>query len=147
MKLREHQTRWLPCEGEALAVKLIVNHFSNYIREAKHPTIVNTDNQPIVAAYNRLKQGEFSNSSRIASFLTSLCIYNIEIRYFPGKEQKVGDFYSRNPVPCENVEKCQICQFAFSQQDMHPPRMYVNNIGPRTFTNPFTFCRQFSSYV
>ena len=132
VKLREHQTRWLPCEGEALAVKLIVNHFSNYIREAKHPTIVNTDNQPIVAAYNRLKQGEFSNSSRIASFLTSLCIYNIEIRYFPGKEQKVGDFYSRNPVPCENVEKCQICQFAFSQQDMHPPRMYVNNIDGST---------------
>ena len=125
VKLKDHQTRWLPCEGESLAAKLITNHFSHYIRESKNSTIIHTDNQPLVAAYKRLKQGEFSNSSRIASFLTSMCVHNIEIRYFPGKDQKVGDFYSRNPVTCENPEKCQICQFAYKEQDKHPPRMFI----------------------
>ena len=125
VKLKDYQARWLPCEGESLAAKLIVNHFSHYIRESKNTTIVFTDNQPLAAAFKRLKQGEFSNSSRIASFLTSMCVHDIEIRYYPGKEQKVGDFYSRNPIPCEDSERCQICQFAFQEQDMHPPKMYV----------------------
>ena len=89
VKLREYQARWLPCEGESLAAKLIVNHFSHYIRESKNTTIVFTDNQPLAAAFKRLKQGEFSNSSRIASFLTSMCVHDIEIRYYPGKQQKV----------------------------------------------------------
>merc|ERR1712020_50304 len=71
VKLKDHQTRWLPCEGESLAAKLIVNHFSHYIRESKNTTIVFTDNEPLAAAFRRLRQGQFSNSSRIASFLDS----------------------------------------------------------------------------
>ncbi len=124
-----------------MAAKLIVNHFSHYIRESQNTTIVYTDNQPLQAAYKRLKQGEFSNSSRIASFLTSMCVHDIEIRYFPGKDQKVGDFYSRNPIPCENSDQCQICQFAFKEQDMHPPKMFIASVeeGNKSTVNMVTY--------
>ena len=86
VKLKDHHVRWLPCEGEALAAKLIVEHFSHYIRESHNATIVYTDNQPFEAAYKRLRQGRFSNSSRVAAFLTTMCTHNIEIKYFPGKK-------------------------------------------------------------
>ena len=149
VKLKEHQTRWLPCEGEALAAKLIVNHFSHYIREAQNPVIVNTDNEPLVAAFKRLKQGEFSNSSRIASCLTSMCVHNVEIRYFPGKKQLVGDFYSRNPVPCDNPDKCQICTFAFQQQELNPPKMFIGSVSsmPPSSVNTVTYEQVLSGQV
>ena len=28
-------------------------------------------------------------------------------------------------VPCDEVDRCQICQFAFSEQNKHPPKMFV----------------------
>ena len=48
--LDKHKQHWLPCEGEAAAIRLILEHFSSYIREADSPTVHYTDSQPCVLA-------------------------------------------------------------------------------------------------
>ena len=70
--LDKHKQHWLPCEGEAAAIRLVLEHFSHYIRESNQPTIHYTDSQPCVLAWKRSKRGAFSSSSRISSFLTGL---------------------------------------------------------------------------
>ena len=57
--------KWLPCEAECLGVKLVLEHFAPLLRESKHQIVHYCDNLPTVLAYERLKQGKFSSSSRI----------------------------------------------------------------------------------
>ena len=54
-KLSVHQKNWLPCEGEALGVKLISKHFSPVIRESRNISTIHTDNLPTVHAWKRMK--------------------------------------------------------------------------------------------
>ena len=84
-RLSKLQTKWLPCEGEALGIKLVLEHFAPYIRESLTTTIHHTDSLPCVQAYKRSKLGAFSNSARIATYLTSLSALNVEIVHIPGK--------------------------------------------------------------
>ena len=35
-RITKFQEQWLPCEGEALACKLVLDHFSNYINAFGH---------------------------------------------------------------------------------------------------------------
>ena len=110
--LNNHQRNWLPCECEAAGVKLVVKHFSPFIRESVNITTIHTDNLPTVHAWKRLKTGAFSASARVASFLTGLSALNVEIVHKPGKDMLVSDYYSRHPNSC-NEERCKICKFAF----------------------------------
>ena len=115
--LDKHKESWLPCEGEAIGVRLVLEHFQNQIRENDNITVHFTDSQPCVLAFKRSQRGAFSASSRIASFLTGLSVLPIELRHKAGKEMCTSDFASRNPSPC-NAAKCQICSFVREWQDI-----------------------------
>ena len=79
VRLSDLQSKWLPCEGEALGIKLVLEHFSPYLRENENMTTHYTDSLPCVQAYRRSKLGAFSNSARIATYLTSISSLNVEI--------------------------------------------------------------------
>ena len=56
-RLNKFQSRWLPCEGEGLAFKLVLKHFSHYIREYRNQVIHFSDSLPCVQAFKRAKLG------------------------------------------------------------------------------------------
>ena len=109
-KVTATQARWNPCESEALACKMVLEHFKPIIRENQHVVTHFCDNAPTVQAFNRAKQGKFSVSSRISSFLLSISTMNVDIIHKNGKNIPATDFFSRNPLECKN-ERCQICQY------------------------------------
>ena len=112
--MTKFQSKWLPCEGESLACKLVLEHFKHYIRQNKNTTMHFTDSLPCVQAFNRSKMGAFSFSARIATFLTTISSLNIEIVHTAGKDIKLVDYISRHPKVClEN--RCQICRFVKEQ--------------------------------
>ena len=115
-RVNKHQQKWYPCEGEALAVRLVLEHFSPYIRENKQQVIHHTDNQPVVHAWKRSKNGAFSTSARISTFLSGVSSLNVEIVHTPGKDMKASDYNSRHPEECHD-RKCQICKFAAQMED------------------------------
>ena len=106
------KSKWLPCEGEALGIRLVLENFSHFIRENLNNTIHYTDNSPCVQAYKRSLTGAFSNSARISQFLTGLSALPVEIRHKAGITMYSSDFISRNPTVCSVPDSCQICKFA-----------------------------------
>ena len=58
--LKGAQSKWPPCDGEGLAVCSAIERFSNYIREAHSPTLICSDNKPVVQASLLLSKGIFS---------------------------------------------------------------------------------------
>ena len=115
--LDKYKAHWVPCEAEAAGVRLTLQHFEPYIRENRNITVHYTDNMPTVQAWRRCLQGKFSASSRISTFLVGLSALSVELVYRPGKDMALADHGSRNPVPCPESEKCQICIFAGEWQD------------------------------
>ena len=115
--LDKHKSNWLPCEGEACGIRLVLEHFKHHIRESNNPTVHFTDSQSCVLAWKRTLKGAFSASSRISTFLTGLSVLPVELRHRPGKLMFTSDYASRNPNPC-NSNKCQICKFANTWEDM-----------------------------
>ena len=116
-RLNEFQTKWLPCEGESLACKLVLEHFKHYIRESKSIVHHFTDSLPCVQAFKRARLGHFSSSARISTFLTAISTLNVEIHHTPGKNIPLVDYISRNPVTCSQ-NGCQICKFIKEQVDI-----------------------------
>ena len=110
-RLRPHQVTWLPCEQEALAISAAITHFSPLIIESRNRTHVLTDCRACVLAYGKLCRGEFSSSARVAAFLTTASRYQLTIDHLAGQANLPSDFASRNPVDCQNDNKCQVCQF------------------------------------
>ena len=110
LKLKEHQYGWQPCEHEALAITAGVKHFSPYIRESKNPLQLLSDNKPCVQAFAKLKQGHFSASSRVSTFLACLSNYPITMCHLKGTSNPTSDFSSRHPQECSD-SSCQICKF------------------------------------
>ena len=115
--LNATQRKWLPCEAECLGVKLVLDHFAPLLKESNQQTIHYCDNLPTVNAYQRLKQGKFSSSPRIAAFLTSVNSHNVNIVHKAGKDIKLTDYISRNPMKC-NSNRCQVCQYAAEQVEI-----------------------------
>ena len=109
--LDKHKQNWLPCEGEACGIRLVLEHFKNQIKESEHTTTHFTDSQPCVLAWKRSKRGAFSSSSRIAAFLTGLSVLPVQLQHKAGKDMFTSDYASRHPKPCEQT-RCQICRFA-----------------------------------
>ena len=107
---KKHQTSWYPCEAEALSINCAVMHFAPYIIDSDNQTTVLTDSLPCVKAYAKLKKGQFSASSRVSTFLSSLCRFNIHLGHLKGTENIYSDYASRNATPCDN-KKCQICLY------------------------------------
>ena len=126
-RLNKFQSNWLPCEGEGLACKLVLEHFKHYIRENRNTVTHFTDSLPCVQAFKRAKLGAFSSSARIATFLTTISSLNIEILHTPGKDIELVDYVSRHPNTC-SLPKCQICKFVTEQVDIGENAAKLNSI-------------------
>ena len=108
--LTKDQCNWLPCEGEAKAVQLVIQHFEHFIRENPNTTIHLCDNIPTVLAWKKLMTGQFSTSPRISTFLSTLSSFPIRLEHRPGSSLEITDHASRHAsAPCGN--KCEICKF------------------------------------
>jgi hypothetical protein len=83
-KLRKHQVTWMPCEVEALCISSATKHFAPYIIQSKHPVQILTDSRPCVQAYHKLCRGEFSASSRVTAFLSTISRYQARIGHISG---------------------------------------------------------------
>ena len=56
-------------------------------------------------------RGEFSTSSRGATFMSVLAEYHVDVQHIQGALKNLpSDFHSRNPPSC-NSPDCQVCQF------------------------------------
>ena len=121
-RLKGAQSRWTPCEKECLGIKLLVQHYQPYIRESKDSATIYTDNIVSVHAWNAIKLGKISSSSRVASFISTMCENKIEIVHLPGETTKVADYNSRFPITC-TAAKCQTCKFV--QQEIASHENYV----------------------
>ena len=115
-KLKTHQVRWFPCEVEALSIAVSVTHFAPYIRDSTHCTQILTDNRPCVQAWSKMRRGEFSTSARVATFMSALSQFNVEVQHISGSYNLPSDFLSRNPLNCES-ENCQLCRFITETED------------------------------
>ena len=104
-KLRKRQVTWIPSEIEALSISSAIKHFSPYIVQSKHTTIVLTDSKPCVEAYRKLGRGEFSNSARVSTYLSSASRYQVLIQHLSGSAKIPSDFASRNAPIC-TTEGC-----------------------------------------
>ena len=125
--LDHHKQRWLPCEGEAAGIRLVLEHYQNYIRESDHTTVHFTDSLPCVFAWRRCMKGAFSSSARISTFLTGLSVLPVELRHKPGKEMFSSDYASRHPISCLD-KKCQICRFAHDWQQIGDNAINIRSI-------------------
>ena len=117
-RLKGAQARWTPCEKECLAIKLLIHHFQPLIRENNHCTSILTDNIVSVHAWQAIRQGKISSSSRVASFISTLSENNVDIKHYPGTLTKVADYNSRNPIDCSSP-KCQTYKFVSQEVNAH----------------------------
>ena len=116
IRLPKTKYRWQACEGEALVARLALEHWSPYLIQAKEKTIVFADNEPVVKAFQKMKRGILSNSSRVAAFLIGTGQYNVDFLHTAGKTHFAADFNSRNAPLC-TAARCQICEYAFDLQN------------------------------
>ena len=117
VKVPPTKSRWISCEGESLATKLVLEHFSPQIRANNNTTLHFTDNLPVVYAANKAKTGSFSASSRVATFLSMISTLDVEILHKSGKSMFNSDFLSRNTPECTEP-KCQICTYVADVTEM-----------------------------
>ena len=109
-KLKTHQALWYPCEIEALSIAVSVSHFGPHIRDSLHRTQILTDSRPCVQAWGKMRRGQFSTSARVATFMSTLSQFNVEVQHISGKLNLPSDFLSRNPPSCLS-RSCQVCKF------------------------------------
>ena len=99
-KLRKHQVTWLPCEIEALYIAAAVKHFSAYIVQSTQRTCVLTDSKPCVQSIDKLRRGEFSESPRVTSFLSTASRYQVDLQHLADSANIPSDFAGRNAAEC-----------------------------------------------
>ena len=136
-QLRKGQSLWLPCEIEALAIGSAITYFSPIIVQSKTRTTVLTDNKPCVEAYQRMRRGQFSNSSRVLTFLSAACRYQVKISHIAGTKIPYTDYASRESIECPD-SSCQICSFVqeFASQVVRQLTVHVlSGQIPMPFTN------------
>ena len=125
--LSKHKRSWLPCEGEAAGIRLVIDHFRHHIRESKNVTVHYTDSMACVLAWKRSLKGAFSASARIATFLTGLSSLPIELHHKPGKLMYTTDYASRHPPQCQS-KQCQICKFVEDWEEMGDLATNIRNV-------------------
>ncbi len=137
MKLKKHQVTWMPCEIEGLCIGAAVKHFAPYITQSRHTTQLLTDSRPCVLAFEKLKRGEFSNSSRVTTFLSIVSRYMVHVRHIAGAANLPSDFASRNPIPCHN-SSCQLCKFVNELQESVIRSLSIKEVEDGSIKMPFT---------
>ena len=60
--------------------------------------------------------GEFSSSACVATFLSTLSKFRIELQHLKGDMNMPSDFQSRNPPECTS-DSCQVCKFVADTSD------------------------------
>ena len=130
--LRKHQVTWLSCEIEGLAIGAAPISI-----QSPHTTEVVTDNRTCVQAYDKLKRGEFSASSRVTTFLSTVSRYSVHIRHIAGIENLPSDYASRNPKECLD-SSCQICKFIVELEDSVIRSLSVSDVLQGAVKMPFT---------
>ena len=108
---------WYPCDGEAFAMKMVLEHFAHYIRDSKVDTLHLTDSLPVVMAHRRAMSGRFSSSPKIATLLTTLSSLPVRVEHRPGSHMVVSDHASRHP-PDKCKALCDICKFNSEEADL-----------------------------
>ena len=136
-KLKCRQNNWIPCEIEALCIAASIKHFSPYITQSLHTTCVLTDSKPCVQAYERLCRGEFSNSSRVTTFLSVASRYPLHVRHLAGSVNIPADFACRNAPECTSPG-CQICSFIDNLTTATVHKLSVQDIQAGSAAMPFT---------
>ena len=139
-KLTQDQQRWLPCEVEALAIAASTQHWGPYIRESHHPVQILTDSKPCVQAFERLKQGKFSNSVRVSTFLSTLSRYisaDVSVKHLSASQNLPADYLSRNPISCEGC-RCQVCQFIQESEQVSVHSVSVSDILSGKAVTPYS---------
>mgnify|MGYP000217631779 FL=1 len=128
---------WLPCEVEALAIGVAIRHFAPFIIQSPHTIEVLTDSRPGVQAYKKLKRGEFSASSRVTTFLSTVSGYSVHIRRITGIKSLPSDYASRNPQECLD-SSCQIFKFVVELEDSVVRSLSVSRVRQGSVKMPFT---------
>jgi len=136
-QLRKGQSLWLPCEIEALAIGSAITHFSPIIVQSKTKATVLTDNKPCVEAYQRMRRGLFSNSSRVLTYLSAACRYQVKVTHIAGAKIPYTDYASRESVECPDGS-CQICNFVQEFASQVVRQLTVHDVLSGQVTMPFT---------
>ena len=136
-KLRPHQVRWLPCEVEALAIATSIKHFAPYLIQSEERGIVLTDSKPCVQAVEKLCRGEFSNSPRMTTFLSTVSQYQMVVRHLSGAANIPSDFASRNAPECPE-QSCQVCSFVNCIESSVVRSVSVKDVMDGSARLPFT---------
>lgn len=136
-KLRPHQVNWLPCEDEALCIGAAVKFFAQDIINSNHQTVVLTDSMPCVQAYNKLCKGQFSASSRVATFLSIVSRFHVKVSHIKGSDNIISDFASRNPLDCLD-SSCQVCKFIREMEDSVVREVTVKDLLNTNMAVPFS---------
>ena len=137
-KPKQHQSVWLPCELEALAIAGAVRHFSPYIIQSSKQACVLTDSKPCVQAMEKLARGEFSTSPRISTFLSVASRYQVSLQHLAGTANIPSDFASRNAPPCPDPHNCQICSFIHRMEDCVVRKVATSDILNGQHNLPYT---------
>lgn len=122
---------------EALAIATAVKHFSPYIIQSEQKTAVLTDSKPCVQAYQRLCRGEFSNSPRVSTFLSTVSRYQASVLHLAGTANLPSDFSSRNAPDCEE-DCCQVCTFVHKTENSVIRHINTEDILSGSASLPYT---------
>ena len=136
-KHKKHQETWMPCELEALSICLAVTHFSPEIVNSEKQTLILTDSLPCVQSYNKLCKGQFSTSSRVVTFISVLCRYNIHVMHIKGSTNIYADYASRNAAECSD-KQCQVCSYIESTTNSVVRSCSVQEVLESTTPVPFS---------
>lgn len=117
--LKGSQSKWPPCDGEGLATCAAIERFSNFIRESSLPTMICSDNKPVVQAAFLLLKGSFSTSPRLNKLLGNCNTFPIVFHHLSGKMalNEESDLLSRNPSSCDEVD-CPVCKHLLEQSEI-----------------------------
>ena len=137
VKLKANQSKWLPCEKEALCISSAIAHFAPFIIQSHHTVNILTDSKPCVQAYQKLLRGEFSSSARVATFLSNASRYRVKISHIRGVSNIPTDYASRNPIECVD-SSCQICKFNCESEEITVRTVTVSDIINGSARMPFT---------
>ncbi len=90
--LGQTQENWSATDLECLAIVEAICHFDGYLREK--PFTIYTNHQALATL--RTQQ---NSKGRKARWITELKNYNFKAKHWPGSDNGIADYLSRNPAP------------------------------------------------
>ena len=136
-RLPGNRAGWLACEVEGVAIASALHHFAPLIRQSNHRPHILTDSKPCIQASEKFYRGEFSTSTKLATFLNAVGTYRAILGHISGKANLVADFASRSPILCEN-SSCDVCKFTQELCDNVVDSVSVDDLVSGKVRVPFT---------